>query len=238
MTIYGDFLTKQKIESGKINLKNPSEDEFYDLLDLRFNFSDNLNEDIFQYQNFFPHSKDVADGKWIKVPTEIGYNIYYAKPSKKKPNETTIARKVKKIEKQLDKEYNLDKKLKLSAEIVELNNERLTAQHLELFDYDLKYARVRLSKSKYKFLLPYEYEVVNSEIEEYLRAQTDSMNKGAVKFKHIFSSENEEQIFYLRSRGIPKYMAMLMADLKNAYFIIDTQAMLNEAIQFIQPKKN
>jgi len=238
MTVYGDILTEQKIRNGKIDLKNPSEEDFYDLIDLRFDFNDKLDETIFQYQNFFPHDKSVTDGKWIKVPTDVGFNVYYAKPSRKIPNETNITRKVKKLQKQVDNETDIDKKLKLAGETVKLTGELLTARYLDIFAYDLKYARIRTSKSKLVHLLPHEYEVVNADIEEYIAAMSYSLNKGAVKFKHIFSSENEEQVFYLRSRGIPKHMAILMADLKNAYFVVNTQELFDQTMQFVQPENN
>lgn len=239
MTAFGDYITEQKIRNGKIDLKNPSEEDFYDLLDLRFHFNDELDEEIFQYENFFPQNKSVADGKWIKVPTNIGYNIYYAKSSKKTLNETNIKRKIKKLQKQLDNsKLALDKQIELIEEIKELTRAQLTAHHLEIFAYDLKYARIRVSKSKFDYLLPHEYEVVNADIEDYIYAISDSLNEGAVKFNHIFSEENKEQIFYIRSREIPKHIAMLMADLKNAYFIVDTQKMLNQAIQFVEIKNN
>ena len=232
MTAFGDYLTEQKLRNGEIDLENPTEEDFFDLLDLRFNFNDEVDEVIFDYQNFFPKEKSVEEGKWIKVPTDIGFNIYYAKSSTKKLNETLINRKIKSLQKKLNAETNLDKQLKFTEDLMNLAKEAVTASLLEIFAYDLKYAKIKISKSKSEFLLPYQYEIINSDIEEYIAAICDEQNSDAVKFKHIFSSDNEDQIFYIRSRGISKETAILMADLKNAYFIVDTQALLNEAIKF------
>ena len=81
-----------------------------------------------------------------------------------------------------------------------------------------------------EFLLPYQYELVE-DIALYTNAIKDKMNDGAIRYKSRFTQEDQDQIFYLQSRGIDKDTATLMCKLQQVHFIVDTDKLFANYLQ-------
>lgn len=192
-------------------------------------YSTDLFEDTFQMQNFYPalYKKDVGSGSWVKVKSPEGYHVYWAKKAPRKTlSVEALQRKYKKITSKDVGEKGL-------AEIerdMEFMDELSIAQKHAGFPHDLQFVKIMKTRTQIEYLLPYQYEIV-SDITLYTRAITDKMNKGAVKYKSLFTGEDKDQIFYLQSRGIDKDTAIMLSKLKQVYFKIDTAKLLYQAMQ-------
>lgn len=231
-----DQLTKT-IQSSVIN----TWEDFIDLLVEAFgNFEEDLDEPFWEFQNFFPSkdekNKDVGEGAWIKVPTDIGFNVYYAKRTKKQFNKTNIERKLEKLEREADKvslqvleslEASqsrvtlITKELKLRAEIIELAKELKRASMLEVIGMQPYCIKYQVSKTKWVTLLPYQYELAH-DIELYVNTIVEIGKTEALTYRSIFSGLNSDAVFYLQSRGISKDVAIMMTKLRDCFFIFDT----------------
>lgn len=197
-------------------------------------------DDVFTLENFFPWftNKDVGDGAWIKVKTDEGYRIYYAKNSSKLMSKEVNERKLKRAK---DKFYKLsdpttqsideiELSLKQIDKVKELTDKILLAEYVNLMPTNLRYVKFLKTKSQWEYLLPYEYELV-SDIQLYVDAVLDNNNKSAVKYKQLFTKQDEDQVFYLRSRGIPKDVAIMMCRLQQCYFEVNIESLFKEWMQ-------
>ncbi len=187
------------------------------------------NMDMFRCINYFPDHKDVKEGSWIKIRTENGFEIHYAKKSNRKRRFYEEAVKIsehlilfnnRQINDLKDESKKVDeicspskekKKQLLKSKLQELNIRSMIA----LKPYEV---RINRTKSKVEYYLPYQYELVN-DIEEFSNAYMDDMV--GVNIKSLYTSQNRDAVFYLTSRGISKKVAEMMATLKQTYFIID-----------------
>jgi len=185
-------------------------------------------EQIFQMQNFHPffYGKDIGAGKWVRVQTETGYNVYWAKHSTKRMSVEPFRRAIKKIKLSTADTAMTTEQMKEGIdklEKVKVLQERLhVAEMVEHWPVELKYVKVMKTKTTFEFLLPHQYEIVD-DISLYTAVIRDDMNKGAVKYKAYYSSDNKDQVFYLQTRGIDKDTAVLMCMLQQVYFKVDVQ---------------
>jgi hypothetical protein len=253
-----DIVNMLKISGGIVRSEKPaiaSEDEYAELLDKNFSRRignveelDDLDEPFWAYENFFPNNeysnKSVEGGAWIKVKTEHGYNVYYAKRTKKQFNKTNIQRKFNKQTKQVEKLLNtaqmtMDNKEALAtldkgqAKIDDNNSlslELMRAEMLEQLGLEPYCVKYRVSKSKWKTATPIEYELVN-DIEAYVQVVTEMGKSEAVTYKTIFSAVDEDVIFYLQSRGISRDSAIMLSKLKDCYFICNVGKIFEMAMQ-------
>lgn len=224
------------IESGEYTL----EDIFYEKIN-EINFSEEEsihwedNMEKFSYENFFPHSKEV-DGNsiWIKIRTDSGYEVHLAKRSLRKHRWNEIAANkrlelelcVTRLKKALGRKYktikDLDSLARKQPKFEKLRDDYLTACIYFKIGVPLHEVFIRRTKSKKEYYLPHEYEViedVNEYIDYYLKKVP------GVKFYPIIIGENDDKIFYMQSRGIPKEVAIVMCNLRNTYIKIDLDLM-------------
>ena len=185
----------------------------------------------FACENFFPgEAKNVGDGMWIKVRTDNGFQLHYAKRSIRRrrfEEEYTalstkmiaMARKqVRNVEQSKDNTV-LDKKTKIIHD--KLNMLKIYA-HIGLKPYEVV---AKISKSKSVYFMPYQYEIVD-DINEFIEGCMNSIV--GINIKATGKSDNEEAVFYLRSRGISEGMARIMTSLKHSYFDVDMKLMMDE----------
>lgn len=195
------------------------------------------NMEKFDVINYFvPDEKILIEKMWIKVKTETGYELHLASRSlrKRRWNEllVNLYRKGSSINKQIlkridagftDNERLDSKNLEIQNQIHELN----IRVSIYISPYEVK---IRRTKTQYEYLLPYQYEIVD--IEE----TVDYFLKGIkqITIKSFFNSDNNEKIFYLRTRGIPEKIAIVLSSLKDCYFKVDIESMLKEYNQQIR----
>lgn len=227
--------TSDKVSKAKSKVKDW--ETFAEMLDDLFPRDESLDHPVWEYENFVPDKKhDVGGGAWIKVATEKGFNLYYAKQTKKKFSVEDIERKIKNIERKADeiamqilksmsgsdaKVSLLNKEIELRKQAMELSKEAkhyLMFQQLDMYPYTVKY---QVSKTKWVTLYPYQYEVV-SDIDVYVNRIIEAGKTDAVTYKSIFSSNNSDAVFYLQSRGISKDVAIMLCKLRDCYFIVNT----------------
>ena len=67
-----------------------------------------------------------------------------------------------------------------------------------------------------------------NDIQDYVTAVLDKDNKHAVKYRQIFTKQDADQVFYMRSRGIPEDVAVMMCRLQQCYFEANTEALFAE----------
>lgn len=189
-------------------------------------YQDDTFDTIFELQNFFPAfvKKDVGSGSWVRVKTDEGYNVYWAKKApQKRISAEALQRKISKVNRLIDdakKENDYDKSMKLLDKVGVLMKEYKIATWINEYLFEPKFIKIMVTRSKAEYLLPYQYELVN-DISLYTAVIKDKMNQGAVKYKSYFTKEDEDQIFYLQSRGIDRETAVLMCKLQQVYFVVD-----------------
>lgn len=217
------------------------EEIFYKYLDLEFS-NTTLNctgvEEIVQIQNFFPefYKKGVGSGAWIRVKTDTGYNVYYAKQCNKKMSAEKIHRDIKRLDRKRNKNSKNDdiESVTVAPELtkkkLELLEQIQVADVVNCMPSDIYYVKALRTKSQWTYLLPYEYEIV-SDIQLYVEAILDKDVKKSVKYRQLFTKQDQDQIFYMQSRGIPKETAIMMCRLQQCYFVVDVQELFNEWMQ-------
>lgn len=243
-------LLKEKGFGGQLEKSAiKSEEEYYTMLDKNFYYGtdrcDDLDEPFWAYENFFPENKSVGDGAWIKVKTSIGYNVYFAKRTIKRFNKTDAQNKIKRQSNQTNKIIDLaehtleghDKALEiLEKGFIKINSnkdlykELMRAEMLEEIGLEPYCVKYRVSKSTWKVVTPCEYEMVN-DIEAYVKTISELGKTEAVTYKSIFTYLDENIIFYLQSRGISRDTAVMLAKLKDCYFICNVPKMFEMYMQ-------
>jgi len=192
------------------------EDVFYERMnhlgmdyDTERYWEDNMEK--FSFENYFAtDEKSVGDGHWIKVRTEKGYEVHWAKRSVRKPR---FMEKLEAINRKMRNPKITAEGMKpMLAEIDEIKMRHLIGMR----PYEVYYYRTRTQK---RYLLPYQYELAN--IDDHVSYIMD--NVPTVKVRKLFTAKNNDQIFYLRSRGIPENLAIVMSNLKQCYFVVDME---------------
>jgi hypothetical protein len=191
---------------------------------------DEFDYDFFRLENFQPEhfGKDVGSGSWVKVKTDKGWDIFWAKRSKKILDTSFFKRKIKSLKAKITQlsrldadrdfyEFN-DKLDKVKAEVEKNQQDLYKAMILEEADIQPYFVKVNITRTQVMYLLPTEYEII-SDISPF--ADLIGHPSKAVKFKALFTAQDNDLIFYLQQRGISKEKAMMMAKMKNGYFQID-----------------
>ena len=204
------------------------EEYFYEYLDTLFDHNDFNTDEIervFQFQNFFPafYGKEMGSGKWIKINTEDGYNIYWAKHSNKILSAEQFARQIKRL-------GNTDENIKKMGRKLELLEWLRISNFVDMMPSGLHFTKYLKTRTTWEYVLPHQYEIIE-DISLYTDAISDKMNKHSVKYKQLFTKQDELQVFYLQSRGIPKDVATMMCKLQQCYFIVNTSALFAECYQ-------
>lgn len=207
--------------------------------ELEYHWEDNMES--FAYEVYFPKKdKIVGDGAWIKVRTENGYEVHWAKRSKRKIRYDELYRsKLKQYEKVL-KSIKLEMK---SDEIKSINDKA------DILKKELNYLEVRIyiglqpyevfynrTKTQKRYLHVDQYEIVD--VDEHIEYVMSNLN--VVKVRNLFTAQDKDVIFYMQQRGIPKDLAMLMSNLKHCYFIVNIKEAIdqnNDAIKMSILKK-
>jgi hypothetical protein len=233
--IEADFLNiaswTGQVEEG---LFDEIEEHFFDYFDLTTNhdqFDFDTFEKYVQVQNFFPHlvGKDVGSGSWVKVKSDLGYNVYWAKKSNKILSVEKLTRKLTGMTK-VNKNIELGV---LKGKIEELNEIK---KEIDLFSYlltlpfEIQFVKILKGKNNFDYILPSTFEMVE-DVTIYTDALMDGMNGGAVKVKEHFTSADEDKVFYLQSRGISREIAVMMVKLQHCHFVIDTQKLFSNWMQ-------
>lgn len=230
----------EHIENGDITYEDLFEerlnvvDRFLDE-DLRIFWDDNY--ELFDIENFHPQQKKLTEGGgWIKVRTENGYQLHYAKVSTRKrrlrEEITKVNHKLIKVMNQGTKEA-ADSEIEISVtkekfdkQIKDLEHQRnylLLIEAIGLTPYEIRYQR---TKTQQEYLNPYQYEILS---DEDLQIHIDGVKNNVphLKMRFLYTDVNKDQIFYLRSRGIDEKTAMILANLKQCWFEVDMVAMSN-----------
>lgn len=205
-------LLRKAVESGLIDV----ESLYYEYVDT---IGEELDDEIFYAGSYFPDlvQKSVGEGAWIRVNTDIGFNIYYAKAS---PKKIDFERKIKEI--------NMRMKFAKSLSSSELEKTGLMLNEVKILSLqsqigiDPYYVSYRKSKSKKKYILPHEYELIK-DIEFYM----DSVSS-RIKLKMYAQNDIMDKVFYMQSRGISKKKAISMCAAGQGYFIVDLKGMIND----------
>lgn len=191
------------------------------------NLSDELedflldNLDAFSSENYFGGEKNVGTGAWIKIRTENGFELHYAKRSTRKIRLNEVLDKENtRVNKILAKVTKSISSGEINNELEKLkNNNKLREAQLRSYIGLIPYeVRIRRSKTKTEYYLPYQYEMV-TDIDEFADAYKN--NTPFLEMKTLFTNENKEAIFYLQSRGISKKVAQILASLNQSYFTFD-----------------
>lgn len=196
---------------------------------------DGVMYDELAFENFFPGKKDVGAGAWIRVKTPIGYNVYFAKRTNRRVDYTKELTKLqfnlRKINGVLSDNESTSNDLREIGKVIEKDQRRLTElKALEEIGLPQYYVSVKTSKTGTRYLRPFEYEVV-SDIELYMNVVISEPGVKSVAVRNIFSAEDKDKIFYLRSRGISEAKAKVLANLGRCYFEVDVMQMMVEVIQ-------
>ena len=191
----------------------------------------------FDFINYFvPDEKILTEKTWIKVRTENGYEIHLASRSvrKRRWDEllSVLYKKASTINKQIIKrlEAGITDNEKLESKTKDLENqiiEMRIRKSIYIKPYEVK---IRRTKTRFEYLLPYQYEIIDVE-------ETVDYYLGGIKqitIKSFFNSDNNDKIFYLRTRGIPEKIAIVLSSLKDCYFKVDIRAMFQEYNQQIR----
>lgn len=225
--------TKNKIDFSSLTdvlkvFNDPNytlEDFFYDRLDF-INMTEEEsvywenNMEKFSYDNFFVSEKDVESGSWIKIRTKNGYELHYAKKSKRKiRHNEKIEYFLSEINKEINVKNNTNEK-KIN-ELLSNAIEHSIYSKIGLSYYEIFYKN---SKTTKKYLLPYEYEIID--IEEHLGHLLNNIPN--VELIEIYSSQNENEIFYLMSRGLTKIHAALLSNIKNCYISVNIEKSISD----------
>lgn len=178
-----------------------------------------FDEHIERYtlENYFPTEKNIGHGAWIKIKTNNGYQIHYAKKSTRKVN----------LEKKLEQYKSYCNKGLIHKSVKDI-------QHLlnSLYDYSIKY-QLGLplyevfyfrTKTQKVYLEPYQYEMAN--IDHHIEYVRQSVKH--IKTRNLYTAQNKEKIFYLQSRGIPKDVAIIMSNLNQCYFDVNMESAWGE----------
>jgi hypothetical protein len=210
------------------------DDVFFTYIDNKLQFSqvsecwdDHMEK--FDVENYFPTDKQVHSGAWIKIITEDGYEIHYAKKSirKRRFNEeyASLANQITAMLRRGIKEMqNMSHACSIDDEKISELREKLNIisvyNEIGLAPYEVV---IKRSKHKSEYYLPYQYTIVN-DIDDHIKYVTNKVT--GVTTKSRGTSEDEDKVFYLRSRGISEDMARLLASLNQTYFKVNmTQAM-------------
>lgn len=197
------------------------------------------NMEMFDYENYFPNNnKQVDNGAWIKVRTETGFEVHYAKRStrKRRFSEDIVAlqkdsiiasrKNIRNIQSDMKYVGAMSPKVKAKqTAIIHKIDELYVRQLIVLTPYEVKINR---TKSKIEYLLPYQYTIVE-DVTEFVDAYIQGIS--GVTSKTLFTSHNEAAEFYLQSRGISRKNAEMLAALKQSYFkvnMIEAMDMYNE----------
>jgi hypothetical protein len=188
---------------------------FYDLTDEEEDYwLDNIN--VFSYENYFP-SEDKqakAGGVWIKVKTKKGYQVHLAKKATRKHRFKEDS--LKSIKQAIEELVN--DKPEESKESNKKSVKSSVMAKIGLQPYELWYWRTKTQKA---YVTPCEYEIVD--IEEFINHAQSKNLKGIVGVRSLFTSQNQDKIFYLQSRGIPKGLAQIYANLGQCYFNVNIE---------------
>lgn len=189
-----------------------------------------LDEEMFQLENFiYSMTKNIGSGAWVKVQTDIGYNVYWAEPIAPKKDYYSIQREIGKLslnQSITTAEQAAVKAQKLNRFLNQLDL-LLLSQQIGIVPY---YVRIRVAKNKYKYLLPTQYEI-SSGSELYQNVILAHGKNYGVTYKEVFKSNDKDIIHYIMSRGITKDEAIIMAKLKDIYFVCDVNLMMNKVFQ-------
>jgi len=189
------------------------------------------NMEMFAYENYYPDEhKNVNDGAWIKIRTENGFEVHYAKKSgrKRRYNEE-YSELMKKCHKLMEKSIDNLSCILTSDELTsrtEPGNKKLESISSKMKELsvrmviDLPVYEVKINRTRHvtEYYMPCQYEIV-SDIDEFSGAYAQSAP--GVTVKSLYTSNNADAVFYLQSRGISKKVAEMMAALKQTYFKVD-----------------
>ena len=237
-----DLKTVEQIIDLILEGKFTFDDVFDTYLDTCLNFKlDNkegeffdMNMEMFMCENYFPpKEKQVNEGAWIKIRTENGFEVHYAKKTNRKRRFNEEYEKIydkltcsfKQTIKGLS-DFNNTKKVEevlsptkkeKQKKLRDILSELIIREIIGIKPYEIKINR---TKSKTEYFLPYQYEIID-DVEEFSNAYVAEVP--GVSVKRLFTSENKDIVFYLTSRGISKKTAEMLASLKQTYFKVNME---------------
>jgi len=174
------------------------------------------NLSLFDYDVYFPPlEKQAQSGVWIKVRNKNGYQVHFAKKASRKirfiDNTVELLREFNEFLSKLDTVDNPGCEAKSDAILKSEVRRKIGLQ-----PYELWYWRTKTQKA---YDTPSEYEVVD--VQELIESVQDKSLKGIVSTRSLFTSQNKDKIYYLRSRGVSENVAKIMANLNQCYFVVN-----------------
>jgi hypothetical protein len=190
----------------------------HDLMDNELEYFDNHIEE-FMCEIYFPTNTSLPEGgAWIKIRTETGFEVHYAKKAIRKKRWNELIEKCLKSANRTLRVRDTDKAKPLLDKLPELR----IRQALNLPPYEVYIYR---TKTKKEYYYTNQYTIIEN-IEEFSNAYISSVT--GLYAKTLYSSVNKDAIFYLQSRGIPKKVAEIMASLKQMYFVVNMEEAITE----------
>ncbi len=210
-------LLAKAVEVGLIN----KEDLYLEYLNSIEDESDILDTEPFYAESYFPEliGKNIGEGAWIRIPTEKGFNVYFAKPSRVKID---FARKERELSIRLNRLDRPDITLKQIEETKTLLEQVNFLSIQRTIGIDPYYVTYRKTKTKKVSVLPHEYDMVN-DIDTYTSAVSEH-----IKLKLYYTADLEDKIFYLQTRGISRATATRMVASGQGYFEVNLHGLIDD----------
>ena len=210
-------LLAKAVEVGLVG----KEDLYLEYLNSIEDETDILCSEPFFAESYFPEliGKNIGEGAWIRIPTEKGFNVYFAKPSRVKID---FARRERELEISLNRLDRPDVTLKEVTKTKELLERMNFISVQRAIGIDPYYVSYRKTKTKKVSVLPHEYEMVN-DIDVYTTAVSEH-----IKLKLYYTADLEDKIFYLQSRGISRAIATRMVASGQGYFEVNLHGLIDE----------
>lgn len=186
-------------------------------------------DEIFDFDNFFPDPEKRSiepGGSWIRIPTETGFDVRFAKPWRRTEFPKVFIREKTGFDISRPK-LTLKQFEAISNEQVYVPIAALIMQQY-LFIWREKYGKpfrlplavCALGKRKKLYLQPKEFEVVGP---DFMRIAEWSYKPGSgVTFHRIFNErQDKDRVHYLMSRGIPRKQSEVMVSMETGMFKVD-----------------
>jgi len=201
------------------------------------------NMSLFYVENYFPNdNKNVGEGAWIKIRTENGFEVHYAKKAnrKRRYNEEYEAaqKKYAKLLKVTIAELE-DMTIPYSEKKTDEKESKIKKTERQMYEAGVRMAlllpvyevKIMRTKTVAEYYLPTQYELV-TDIDEFSDAYINQIP--GVNIKSLYSAANKDAVFYLQSRGISKKVAEMMAALKQTYFKVNMEEAINAYNDFLR----
>jgi hypothetical protein len=217
--IISEFESQVRYKTKQLDLETLEDAfcEFLDLVDL--DFQTEREEDTINLINFFPELYGFAPKQWVKIPKSDGtFEVHLAV---------------------LDKDFEFDrfdpvqfhlsalKPLLLFADI-RFSKKELKAYKIRVKDVDGNIVEKNVLPSDVELLTDNE---VSRFVDAFIAEREEFNDNKAVNFTLLFDAGRDDQVFYLRQRGIDKETAILFAKAQDCFFTVNVQELFKRSFR-------